>query len=257
MIYDDRYFIEALSRGLRVLEAFSVAKPELSLKEIATAVGLDKSTTFRFVYTLEALGYLERDPNSKRYRPGLKTLRLGFTALHSLDIAEIARPYLKALSDKTGAASNLSVRDGAEIIYIVRISPLQVVNLNLHLGSRLPVHCTSMGKAQLIDLTPEALADVLGEEPYKAFTQHTITNLDDLNKELAQIRQKGIALNDEELTLGVRAVAAPVRNSEGEIVASINISAASTQISSADLEKRVAKMVLDSAQRISEALGSG
>ena len=109
----------------------------------------------------------------------------------------------------------------------------------------------------MIDLTPEALAEVLGEEPYEAYTQHTITDLDGLYQVLARIRQKEVALNDEELILGVRTVAAPVRNDQGEIVASINISAPSTQKSCADLENRVAEMVLDSARRISEALGSG
>lgn len=256
MTYDDRYFIEALHRGLRVLEAFSATKRELSLKEIAAAVGLDKSTTFRFVYTLEALNYLERDSQSKQYRPGSKTLRLGFTALRSLDVAEIARPYLRSLAERTNEACNMSVRDGAEIIYVVRISPLQIVNLNLHLGSRLPVHCTSMGKAQVIDLLPEEVGELLGVEPYHNFTRRTITNLADLNEELAQIRQNGFAVNDEELLEGVRSVAAPIRNDQGQIVAAINISAASSRVTRADLENQFANMVIDSANLISEALGA-
>jgi IclR family pca regulon transcriptional regulator len=256
MDHDDRYFIEALSRGLRVLEAFSAGRSELSLVEIAAAVGLNKSTAFRFVYTLEALGYLERDSQSKRYRPGLKTLRLGFTALRSLDVAEVARPYLKSLSEQTGEASSMSIRDGTEIIYVLRISPLQIVNLNLHLGSHLPVHCTSMGKAQLIDLSPDAVAGLLGEGPYEALTRHTITSLSALNKELAQIRQNGFAVNDEELTIGLRSVAAPIRNDEGQIVAACNISAASARVPRTDLEGRLAQMVLDSANLISKALGA-
>lgn len=256
MDYDERYFIEALSRGLRVLEAFSETKSELSLVEIATAVHLDKSTTFRLIYTLEARGYLERDSQSKRYRPALKTLRLGFTALRSLDVVEVARPYLKALSQETGEASSMAIRDGAEVIYVLRISPVQIVNLNLHLGAHLPVYCTSMGKAQLIDLSPEAAADLLGEGPYKALTRHTITNLADLNSELAQARQNGFTINDEELVIGLRSVAAPIRSDEGQIVAACNISAASARVSRADLEGRLGQMVLDSANLISKALGA-
>ena len=102
MGHDSRYFIESLGRGLSILEVFTEANNSLNLVEIAAAVGLDKSTTFRFVYTLESLGYLERDPESKRYRPGLKVLKLGFTALNSLDIAQLAGPRLKALSTKLG-----------------------------------------------------------------------------------------------------------------------------------------------------------
>ncbi len=255
MVYDERYFIEALSRGLRVLEAFSETEPELSLVEIATAVGLDKSTTFRLIYTLEALGYLERDPQSKRYRPALKTLRLGFTALRSLDVVEVARPYLKALSQETGEASSMAIRDGAEIIYVIRISPMQMVNLNLHLGAHLPVYCTSMGKAQLVDLSPEAIAALLGEGPYEALTHHTITHLTDLNAELDWVRQDGYAVNDEELVIGLRSVAAPIRNDEGQVVAACNISSASARVSRADLEDRLAPMVLESANLISNALG--
>lgn len=255
MDYDDRYFIEALSRGLRVLEAFSAAKPELSLVEIATAVGLDKSTTFRFVYTLEALGFLERDPHNKRYHLSLKALRLGFTALRSLDVVEVARPYLKTLSQQTGEATSMAIRDGTEIVYVLRVSPMKIVNLNLHLGSLLPVHCTSMGKVQLIDLSSDAVADLLGKGPYAALTRHTITSLSALNKELAQIRQNGFAVNDEELTIGLRSVAAPIRNDEGQIVAACNISAASARVSRTDLEGPLAQMVLDSANLISNALG--
>jgi len=99
---DGRYYIEALGRGLQILEAFSEQSPSLSLTEIASTVGLDKSTVFRSVYTLESLGYLERDPETKRYRPGLKVLRLGFAVLNNLEMAQIAQPYLKALSGKCG-----------------------------------------------------------------------------------------------------------------------------------------------------------
>jgi IclR family transcriptional regulator, pca regulon regulatory protein len=256
MDYDERYFIEALSRGLRILEAFSETKSELSLMEIATAVGLDKSTAFRFIYTLEALGYLERDLQTKRYRLALKTLRLGFTALRSLDVVEVARPYLKALSQETGESSSMAIRDGREIIYVLRISPLQIVNLNLHLGAHLPVYCTSMGKAQLIDLSSEAAADLLGKGPYEALTRHSITNLADLNNELTQARQNGFAINDEELVIGMRSVAAPIRNDEGQIIAACNISAASARVSRADLEGSLAPLVLDSANQISKALGA-
>ena len=116
----NRYYVEALSRGLQILGVFSEQSPSLSLTQIASSVGLDKSTTFRFAHTLEILGYLERDAETKQYRPGLQVLRLGFAALNSLEIAQIAQPYLKALSAESGETTNMTVRDGAEIIYIAR-----------------------------------------------------------------------------------------------------------------------------------------
>jgi IclR family transcriptional regulator, pca regulon regulatory protein len=253
---DGRYFIETVHRGLRILEAFSADQPTLSLVEIAAAVELDKSTAFRFVYTLQELGYLERDPESKRYRPGLKVLRLGFTVLNSLDSAQIARPYLKALSDATGTATNMSLRDGDEIVYVLRVSPLQILNVNLRVGSRLPVHCSSMGKVQLLDFSRDELVALLGSGPLQSYTPRTITDLDRLCADLAQARGQGYAVSDEEMLVGVCSLAAPIRDTAGEIVAAVNMSIASAGLSRQEMEARYAPLVVDTAARISRALGA-
>lgn len=253
---DGRYFLETVHRGLRILEVFSEERPSLSLVEIAAAVDLDKSTAFRFVYTLQELGYLERDPESKRYRPGLKVLRLGFTVLNSLDSAQIARPYLKSLSDQTGTAANMALRDAAEIVYVLRVSPLQILNVNLRVGSRLPVHCSSMGKAQLLDFSCDELDALVGSGPYQAYTPHTITRRDALCADLAQARERGYAVSDEEMLLGIRSLAAPIRDTAGEIVAAINISVANAGLSRQEMEARYAALVVETATRISSALGA-
>lgn len=251
-----RYHIETLERGLRVLEAFSRESPSLSMTEIAEREGLNKSTAFRFAHTLEELGYLERDPETKRYRPGLKVLRLGFTALNSLEMAQIAQPYLKALSDRCGKTTNMTVRDESDIVYVVRNKTQQILATDLHLGSRLPVYCTSMGKAQLIDLSSDALRDLLGEGPYEQRGPNTITTLRALLDELADVRSQGYAVNDEELASGLRSVAAPVRDHTGQIVAAINISVPSVRVSRKLLEDQLAAMAMESGRQISSALGA-
>jgi PcaR/PcaU/PobR family beta-ketoadipate pathway transcriptional regulator len=253
---DGRYFIETVQRALRILEAFTEEQPTLSLVEIADAVELDKSTAFRFVYTLHQLGYLERDKESKRYRPGLKVLRLGFTVLQGLDSAQLARPFLKALSDQTRTATNMALRDRDEIVYVARVSPLQTLNVNLHVGSRLPLHCTSMGKAQLLDFSRDELVSLLGEGPYPAITDRTITDLDTLLADLAQARERGYAVSDEELIVGVRSLAAPVRDTNGEITAAINVSVSTARLSRQEMEAHYAPMVVETATRISRALGA-
>ena len=253
---DSRYYIEALGRGLQILEAFSEQSPSLSLTEIASTVGLDKSTVFRSVYTLENLGYLERDPETKRYRPGLKVLRLGFGVLNSLEMTQIARPYLKALSAKCGETTNMTIRDGKEIVYVVRNKTQQVVSINLQLGSRLPVYCASMGKAQLMDLSRDELRDLLGEGPYPVMGPNTITTLDALVAELDKVRQQGYAINDEEMALGLRSVAAPVREASGQVAAAINISVPSARVSRQEMEMVLAPMVMETAHQISLALGA-
>ena len=256
MPHDERYFIEALSRGLRILEAFSEDRAALTLVEVAKAVDLDKSTVFRFVYTLEELGYLERDPQSKRYRPGIKVLRLGFTAVNNLDISERAEPHLQWLADRSGEAINMAVREGSEIVYIERISPVQIVNINLHVGSRLPVHCTSMGKIQLIDFSADAIGGLLGEGPYEAYTAKTLTTLDALLAEVEEARARGYAVGDEELAVGLRSIAAPIRGADGQIAAAVNVSVSSARISRAELEERLGPLVMEAGQRISGALGA-
>jgi IclR family pca regulon transcriptional regulator len=252
----DKYHIEALERGLRVLETFSKESPTRSMTEIAAAVGLTKSTAFRFTHTLEELGYLERDPETKRYRPGLKVLRLGFTALNSLEMGQIAQPYLKALSDRCGKSTSMTVRDDSEIVYVARNKTQQILNINLQLGSRLPVYCTSMGKAQLIDLSRQELRDLLGDGPYQQRGPNTITTLAGLLEDLERVRSRGYAVNDEELAPGLRAVAAPVRDHTGQIVAAVNISAPTVHVSREELEVELAPLVVKTSYQISSALGA-
>jgi IclR family pca regulon transcriptional regulator len=252
----DRYYVEALARGLRILEAFTDSTPSLSLTELSSAAGLDKSTAFRFVYTLEKLSYLVRDAETKRYRPAPKVLRLGFTALNSLGLRQIAQPYLKALSSQAGETTNMTVRDGPEVIYIARNKTRQIIGINLHVGSRLPVYCTSMGKAQLIDLSQDELRDLLGEGPYPAMGPNTLTTLEGLASELEQVRRQGYALNDEELAAGLRSVAAPIRDYDGKIVAAINISVPGARVSRQELETDLAPRLKETAQQICLAMGT-
>ncbi len=252
---EKKYYIESLGRGLQILEAFSESSPSLSLTEIASTVDLDKSTVFRSVHTLEQLGFLERDRETKRYRPGLKILRLGFTALSSLEVAQIAQPYLKALSAECGETTNMTIRDGAEIVYVARNKTQQIISVNLHLGSRLPVYCTSMGKVQLIDFSPQELADLLGKGPYPKRGPNTITTFEDLMAELDRVRRQGYAVNDEELGVGLRSVAAPIRNRDGDVIAAINVSTPSARASREEMIHTLAPMVVNAAREISLALG--
>lgn len=256
---DERYFIEALHRGLRVLEAFIEEGPaqkgkDLSLVQIAEAVDLDKSTAFRFVYTLQELDYLRRDETSKRYRPGLKLLELGFAALESLDLVRSAEPHLAELARETGEAVNMAVRDAAEIVYLAHISSTQVVAVNMRVGARLPLHCSSLGKAHLLDHTAEELRDLLGPRPYEARTPRTLTTPDALWADLELARWRGYTVSNEELVLGARSLAAPVRNRERQIVAAINVSVSSARFSQQELEERYTRAVLEAARRISQVV---
>ncbi len=251
-----RYRIEALACGLKILTLFTSEKPSLSLVEIVAATNLNKSRAFRVVSTLEMLGYLERDATTRGYRPALKVLELGFTALNGLEMAQVAEPYLKTLSDACGETTNMSIRDGADIIYVARNVTQQIVSLNLQRGSRLPAYCTSMGKAQLIDCSRRELLDLLGKGPYQKKGLNTIICLHDLTVELDKVRRQGYAINDEELAVGLRSVAAPLVDHRGKVVAAINISVPGSRISRQGLEEHLAPQVVNTARQISIALGA-
>ena len=251
-----RYKIDAVARGLEILALFTVERPSMNLSEIVKATQLSKSTAFRMVSTLELLGYLERDPETRQYHPGLKVLQLGFTALNSMDVAQIGQVYLKSLSEACGETTNMAIRDGAEIVYVARNTTWQIIGVNVQRGSRAPAYCTSMGKAQLIDLSQKELLDLLGEGPYPKMAPNTIIYLKDMLLELEKIRQQGYAINDEELAIGLRSVAAPIRSNRGKMVAAINISVPGSRISRQEMEEKLAPKVVETAHLISLSLGA-
>jgi len=250
------YFVKSLARGLTILETIANSERSLSLTEIASAVELDKSTTFGFLSTLEDLGYLERNPKSKLYRPGLKVLNLGFAYLNSRGIIQIAKPYLKALSDEAGARTDISLRDGKEIVTVAIERAPRIMDIGTRVGSRLPVHCTSSGKAQLIDLCHDELVNLLGEGPYPVWGPNTLTTPDASFADLDQARQRGYAIGDDEVAAGLRAASAPIRDREGRIVAAICASMPSALISRHEMEAVVAPKVVFTAGQISAALST-
>jgi IclR family pca regulon transcriptional regulator len=250
-----RYTIEALARGLEVLGLFTAERPALPLSEIVEALGLPKSSVFRILATLEQLGYLEHDPATRRYRPGLKVFQLGFAALAGLDIQQIARPHLERLALELDETASMAVLEGADIVYVERIRNRAIVGVMLGVGSHLPAHSASLGKVLLADLPAPELAERLGRASLARLTDHTIVDRGALQDELAQIRRRGYAISDQELAVGLRAVAAPVRDRSGRAVAAISISGPTATITSARLEQAIAPAVVATAQRISQALG--
>ncbi len=250
-----RYGIEALTRGLEILALFSSESPSLSLTEIVAALELNKSTAFRVLSTLEVSGYLERDPATRRYRPGLKVLQLGFTALNGLEVGQVARPYLERLAQRVDETASLGVLDGMRVMYVDRIRNRAIVGVVIGIGSHVPAHCTSLGKVLLADLPPDDLNRRLADADLPAFTSHTITDHQGLLSELTLVRLRGYATSDEELAVGLRAVAAPIRNATQNAVAAINVSGPVTSISRERLKAEIVPAVVKTAAQISLALG--
>lgn len=218
---------QSLERGLMILSSFTETRPVLGIADMARAAGLTKSTAYRYVATLAKLGYVVQDPDTKKYSLGPRVIDLGFAALNSMEITRLAAQYLQALSDETGYPASMAVLDGPDIVYVERRRSRRAtgfpMDINLHIGSRLPAYCTSMGKVLLAGRSPEQLCAVLDQTEFVRRGPKTIVARKQLASTLALVRQQGIAINDEELAPGLRSVAAPVRDQTGTVVAAINL----------------------------------
>jgi IclR family pca regulon transcriptional regulator len=250
---------QSLERGLAILSSFTTARPLLGVSELAREVGLNRSTTHRYVATLAALGYLEQDAATRRYRLGPRVVNLGFSALSSMDLREVAAPHLQRLSDETGHTVNMAVLDGVDIVYIDRCRSSRQgqreIDLNLHVGSRLPAYCTSMGKVLLAFLPPDRLAETLRRIEFARRGPNTLASRTALAAELERVRVDGLAVNNEELAYGLRSIAAPVRSQSGEVTAAINLAVHRSMVSLEALLANLGPTLRRTAAEISARVG--
>jgi IclR family transcriptional regulator, pca regulon regulatory protein len=254
-----RSYSRSLERGLAILSAFRSNQPLLGVSELAQEVGLNRSTTHRYISTLATLGYLQQDAATRKYRLGPRVLDLGFSAINSMELREISVPHLQQLSDETGHTVNMAVLDGADIVYIERCRTSQRgqrdIDLNLHIGSRLPAYCTSMGKVLLAHLEPAEQRAVLKQVRFAPRGPNTLTEKDELLHELERVRNAGLAVNNEELAYGLRSIAAPVLSHDGAAAAAINLAVHSSMVSMEDLVARLSPTLRQAAAEISAHLG--
>ncbi len=249
-----RYFVQSVAKGLSLLQALSDAGKPLMLSELARSMRVGKTTATRFAYTLTQLGFIYRDAQ-RQYSLTPKVLTLGYSVIRGQDWLKVAKYYLERLSREIEETVNLAVLDGKEILYLHRIKKYEdVLPFDLQIGSKLPVHCTSMGKILMAFGPPEKIRPVLKILDFWPFTQRTITRLEDYLKELEDSRKKGYAVNDEELSVGLRSVAAPVRDKHDWARAAICIVLHTKKFCRKDVEKIYAPRVMQTAEEISQAL---
>jgi DNA-binding IclR family transcriptional regulator len=247
--------LSTLDKGLRVLEALSRSDTgSESLTSLSRAVGMHRTTVFRILGTLRARGYVSRESDTDRYRLGVRVLSLAAVVLDDLDIRQMARPALQALRHAARELVFLSVLDRGEVVTVERLDSDQPLTLRAQIGSRRPAHCTAAGKAFLAVL-PEAEREAILQRPLSAFTPRTITLPDQLRQQLAEVRRRGFAWDDEEYLDGVRCVAAPVFGIERRIVGVVSL-AAPTIRAPWDRLWRLGAEVRATAREISACLGA-
>lgn len=246
----DPDFMLSLARGLLVLQAFE-HEPKLTIGTAAALTGLPRPTARRCLYTLEQLGYLAAQDGAWRLRPRLLSLARAY--LSSSRFAEAAQPHLDRLRDTLGESCSIGVLDGGEVVYIARAETRRIISIALQVGSRLPAYCTSMGRVLLAALPEDARAAWLCGAPFSARTPFTHTSAADLGAEIAAVAAQGYALVDQELELGLRSIAVPVRDPEGRVVAALNVGSAASRAEPSDLVRSVLPPLQAAAEALREA----
>lgn len=216
--------LESLERGLMVLQVFSAEHPALTLSEVARLTGLTRATARRIILTLEQLGHVRSDGRLFSLTP--KVLNLGWAYLSSLSLEDLARPILQDVVDRTGESVALGTLDLPDIAYLARsYAPRHRLVVAGGPGTRLPSYATSLGQVLLAQLSEPELEDYLATIELEAFTPHTCVSVPELRERLAATRERGYGLSDQDLELGLRGVAVPVRGYADRVVAAMSISA--------------------------------
>jgi IclR family pca regulon transcriptional regulator len=249
---DSGDYVNSFARGLEVIRAFTRAKPSMTLSEVADRTDMHRAAARRFLLTLVREGYVESNGKHFRLRP--KILELGFTALSSMDIWDIAQPVLNELSQKLSESCFAAVLDGTSAVYVARAASGRVMNVGINVGNRAPAHAVSTGRVLLSGLSEHELDEYLAKVKLEKFTPNTVTSKVKLRGIIEETRRQGWSIVDQELEAGLRAISVPIRDRSGTIKAALNVCCPSARVAPEEMRTRVLSELLDAAQRISLAL---
>lgn len=230
-------FVQSLDRGLAVMRAFSAERPRLTLTEVAKEAGITRAAARRFLLTLVDLGYVASNGREFSLRP--RVLELGYAYLSSMTLPEIAQPHLEALVEKVRESSSIAVLDGDHVVDIMRVRGPGILVVAVPVGTRFPVYASSKGRVLLANLPPEDLRRRLAGMRFDRLTSRTVVNKTRFRTVLAEVRDRGFALADQELEDGLRSIAVPIRDASGAAIAGANISAYASRVSVEDMEQRI------------------
>jgi IclR family pca regulon transcriptional regulator len=217
-----RDFVQSLERGLAIIRVFGPHQPSMTVSEIAAELGLTRAAVRRFLLTLGELGYVRGQGNRFELTP--RVLELGYSYLSALSFPDIALPRLEQLVAETSEASEGSILDGGDIVYVVRVPGPAMMTISVNIGARRPAYATAMGRVLLANLPDDQLDAYLDTHALEPILPATITDKAVFRSELAEVRARGFALVNQELEEGLVAIAAPVRDRAGRVLAAINLS---------------------------------
>ena len=247
--------IQSLDRGLLILEAVGKSAEPVSLGPLATMLGIDRSSAFRLANTLKRRGYLANSSAGRDYILGPSVWRLWHQYDWSKMIVTVAHQHLKALAVETNETAHLAIREGKKALFIDHVASSHVIAISGQTGEFVPLHCTSHGKALLCDFEERDLARLFGRQPLKQYTRNTIQSIRSLARECEAIRAQGYATDEAEFMEGVCCIAAPIRNRDVAVIASIGISAPASRFPK-ERKKEFAERVLAAAGQIGQTVSS-
>jgi DNA-binding IclR family transcriptional regulator len=229
------YLVPGLERGLRILAEFSAREPVLGAPELSKRIGIPRTTTFRLLQTLEALGFLERVNGDRHFRLGVAVLRLGFEYLSSLELTDIGTPLLERLRDATGLSAHLLIRDQRDVVFVAKAQTHDPMfsSVKVHVGTRLPAHATVHGQVLMGDLGYEELRQLYPEPQLERFTDRTPATVEELNERVRESAALGYAVSEASFERGISVVTAPVRDQTGRIVAALTVTVPRSDIGEA------------------------
>ncbi|MFA4929069.1 MAG: IclR family transcriptional regulator C-terminal domain-containing protein [Patulibacter sp.] len=217
-----RDFVQSLERGLAIIRVFNAERPALTVTEIAEATGLTRAAARRFLLTLVELGYVATDGRYYELTP--RVLELGYAFLSGLSFPEVALPRIERLVAEVGEGSEAAILDGHEVVYVVRVPGPALMTIAVNIGARMPAYATALGRVLLAGLPDDRVADLLEQVEPVPLLPRTIVDRSALRAEIRKVREQGWALVDQELEEGLVAIAAPVRDRTGRVVAALNLS---------------------------------
>ena len=247
----DPMFNQSVEKAFAVLRAFDVGKSALNLAEIATAARITQSSALRSIHTLVALGYLVRNDHLHGWVLSPRTLTIGYPYLASHAVIELATVHLVNLNQACGESVSLSEPDGTEMVFIARFASQKPFVIHMPVGRRLPMYCTSAGRAYLSTLPREEVREVLRRSTLRALTPHTLTQIPQILEIIDSARELGYAWASEECYRGDLTIGAPILGANGRAIAAVNISGPTSRWTSPDLRARLTPLLLETARAAS------
>lgn len=249
--------LTSIDQALNILEVFSEKNVKLGVTEISKILEMSISTSHRTLLILKRRGYLEQDSQRGKYKLGLKVFELGCVFQNQVYLMEVAMPHLGHLANLTNETVNLAILDQnqKEVVYIAKIDSPEVLRTDIRIGTRLLAHCTALGKVLLTSLSEQQIERIFSKEKeLPTYTPSSISTFTELKESLKEVKSQGFAVDDEEFRIGVRCLAAPIKNMHRRAIAAISIAGPATRFSLKKI-KKLKSTIIKVSNRISDRMG--